>query len=231
LKILFEDDVLIAVDKPPGLPTQPTVDRLRPNLIDAVKRHLAPDGGAYLGVHQLLDRDTSGVILFAKAREANAGLAAAFAGRIARKTYLALTARPSVPKPDCWRAAGLLAPAPGKPPRMRLVRKGGVRAEAEFEIKRRLRGALLVEARPRTGRKHQIRVQLAAEGMPVLGDVVYGGPSRVGGVRVGRSLLHAAGLRLPHPTTGAPLVLKSPLPPDFSAVLQALAARTRTRRR
>ena len=78
-------------------------------------------------------------------------------------------------------------------------------------------------ALPISGRKHQIRVQLAAEGLPILGDALYGGAMEIAGRRVPRTLLHATRLELPHPLTGVPLRIESPLPADFALVMSALS--------
>lgn len=238
-RVLFEDAFLIAVDKPPGLPTHPTLDAGRPSLVGAVKRYLASGRGRndaaeepYLGVHQRLDRDTTGVVLFVKHESANAGLAAQFEGRRVGKVYLAWTSRPAGAHPVRWRADDRLAAAPGRPPRMRVVREGGQTAVTDFERRLERGRAWLLEARPRTGRKHQIRVQLAAAGLPVLGDVLYGGKARIGGRPVPRPLLHALRLELLHPITGEPLAIECAPPDDFSAAaLGPGAARARRRPR
>lgn len=234
--ILFEDGLLLAVDKPHGLPSQPTVDPARPSLVDAVKRYLAGGVGAaggpapYLGVHQRLDRDTTGVVVFARHQGANASLAEQFAGRTVVKRYLALTLAPGGELPARWREESRLVPASGRPPRMAATGAGGVRAVTDFHVVRRVGPALLVEARPLTGRKHQIRVQLAARGLPILGDVLYGGPRRLAGEPLPRPMLHALALELRHPGDGRPLRLESPLPPDFAALLSRLGARSARRR-
>jgi 23S rRNA-/tRNA-specific pseudouridylate synthase len=101
---------------------------------------------------------------------------------------------------------------------MTAVASDGQEAETEFRLLEPLRGGLLVEARPRTGRKHQIRVHLAESGLPMLGDDVYGTPSR----GVPRLMLHALRLSLPHPLSGEPLVIESPYPADFAEVLERL---------
>ena len=211
--VLYEDDVLIAVDKPPGLPTHPTVDPLRPSLVSAVKEYLGE--AAYLGIHQRLDRDTTGVVLFAKHQSANASLAEQFEGRRVIKAYLAWCVPPARRVPETWRASDRLAPLDSKPPRIGVTPSGGTEAVTDFVIRQRLSHAWLVEARPLTGRKHQIRVQLAAAGMPIVGDVLYGGPMRVVERRVTRALLHAASLELEHPITRRVLRIESPLPADF----------------
>src|SRR5262249_56575936 len=112
----YEDDVLVAFDKPPGLPTHQTADPSRPHLVGLVKAQLAKATGhePYLAVHHRLDRDVSGVVLFAKDAAANPGLARAFAGREVLKLYHALTIAPRGDVPDTWTVRDRLAPA-GRP--------------------------------------------------------------------------------------------------------------------
>jgi 23S rRNA-/tRNA-specific pseudouridylate synthase len=190
-------------------------------LLALVKAYLATsaDPSPYVGVHQRLDRDTSGVVLFAKSVSANPGLAHAFAGREIEKTYHALTARPPVLPAREWRVRVELAPS-GKR-RMRVVRSGGQESETRFRLIESFGEGLLVEACPLTGRKHQIRVHLADAGLGILGDDVYGEAA----VRAPRLMLHARRLALPHPVTGAPLVVESRYPADFSAGLEGLRRR------
>ncbi len=228
--ILFQDDVLLAVDKPPGLPTHATADPSRPNLVAHVERYLRSLGrGAYVGVHQRLDRDTSGVVLFATDERANAGLARAFAERRVEKTYVALVARPAVvpigrvvvrrPVGSSGRRDLSAARSEAAFRVEASARKEARRpTETEILVREVLADAVLVEARPRTGRRHQIRVHLAQEGMPILGDLVYGGA----GGRAPRLMLHARRLALTHPITGEPLVVESPLPEDFVSTLVRL---------
>ena len=210
--VLFEDEVLIAIDKPPGLPTQPTVDPARPSLYGLVKELLearsgAAPGSAYLGLHQRLDRDTSGVVLFTKRPDVNPAVAALFAGRRVEKTYHALTARPSRLPPRGWAVEGKLA---------------GAVARTDFRLLETFPRGLLVEARPLTGRKHQVRVHLAGGGMPILGDEIHGDPSSSG--RAPRLMLHAARLSFRHPKGGMDVVIESPRPADFREVLKGLRA-------
>lgn len=212
--ILFEDASLIAVDKPSGLPTVPTADPARPSLVRAVEAYLAKSvAPRHLGVHQRLDRETSGVVLFVKDPRANAGLAEAFAKHRIEKTYHALTAQPrSRPLPR-WRSTRPI---------------GAQNATTEFALVEVLEKALLVEARPRTGRKHQIRIHLAGAGMPVLGDTLHGPTAKAPGSASPRLMLHASRLALPHPLTGAPLVIESPWPEDFRRELEARRVRAKT---
>ncbi len=215
--ILYRDDSLLAVDKPPGLPTHPTADSSRPSLVSHVERTLRESGrGGYLAVHQRLDRDTSGVVLFATDPRANEGLSRAFAGREVEKTYLALTARPRPLPSRVFRVAAPLGP-PGASRRVVVGGEGAKPAETEVIVREVLPGGLLVEVRPLTGRKHQVRAHLAHAGMPVLGDRTYGG-----GADVPRLMLHAWRLRLRHPLGGRPLAIESPWPADFETALGRL---------
>ncbi len=226
--ILFRDSALLAVDKPPGLPTHPTADRARPSLVGHVEAYLRAGGAApWVGVHQRLDRDTSGIVLFAIDPGANQGLARAFEGREVEKTYLALTARPTPLPPSRFRVSVPLA-APGRAGGLR-VEVGGPDAkpaETEVVVLEALPRALLVEARPLTGRKHQVRAHLAHAGLPILGDAVYG-PHAAAAPRL---MLHARRLGLVHPLTGERLGLESPVAADFEDVLRGLRSAPGRRR-
>jgi RluA family pseudouridine synthase len=219
--VLFRDAALLAVDKPPGLPTHATADRSRPSLAGHVERLLRETAasGSYVAVHQRLDRDTSGVVLFATDPRANEGLAHAFSERAVEKTYLALTARPATaPRRRLRVSVPLSAPGPAGGRRVAVEGKGAKTAETDVLVREVLADALLVEARPLTGRKHQVRAHLAHAGMPILGDPVYGDA----GGRAPRLMLHARRLALRHPLSGEPLVIESPLPADFQALLSRL---------
>ncbi|BDG03745.1 RluA family pseudouridine synthase [Anaeromyxobacter oryzae] len=214
-RLLYADAALVAVDKPAGVPAQPTLTTDRGTLPELV--------GALLGspvtiVHRL-DRETSGVTVLARTKAAAAALSEAFRTGGPSKTYLALTARPPAP-PE-----GRVDLALGKDPARAGLRRVDPAGEAAATGYRTLRAsalAALVEARPETGRTHQIRVHLAALGAPLLGDPRYGGPRRVGEVAIPRVMLHAARLELAHPVTGASLVLEAPVPEDFRAAEAAL---------
>jgi RluA family pseudouridine synthase len=222
--VLFEDRFLIAVAKPAGLSTHASADPGRPDLFTLVRRQVGGGAPAYLGLHHRLDRSTSGVVLFTKDPAANAGLAAQFEGRQVEKTYHALTARPSGREvEESWRVEGQLA-ATGSGRRARMVRvsEGGRLSATRFSLLARARSALLVEARPETGRKHQIRAHLCECGLPILGDERYGGARRVGTHEIPRAMLHARRLSLSHPVTGACLAIDCPYPDDFRLLLEAL---------
>jgi 23S rRNA pseudouridine1911/1915/1917 synthase len=219
-RLLYADADLAAVDKPAGVPAQPTLTSDRGTLPELV--------GALLGapvtlVHRL-DRETSGVTVFARTRAAAAALSEAFRDGGPEKTYLALCARAPAP------AEGRVDVPLGKDPTragLRRVTPGGDVAATRYRTLRTGAGAALIEASPETGRTHQIRVHLAHLGAPLLGDARYGGPRRVGEVAVPRVMLHARALRLVHPVTGAPLLLEAPVPEDFLAVERALVGAAR----
>jgi 23S rRNA pseudouridine1911/1915/1917 synthase len=224
--VVYRDEAVIVVDKPPGLPTHATADPERPHLVGHVQRLLESEGRApYVAVHQRLDRDTSGLVLFAIDPAANAALARAFEGRDVEKVYLALTLRPAVLPPTTFQVAVPLAATEGGR-RARPSGPGALPATTDVIVREVLPRALLVEARPRTGRKHQIRVHLAHAGLPILGDTTYGvrraGTSALAAPRL---MLHAWRLSLPHPISGRGLACESPLPDDFRVALQALRRR------
>lgn len=226
--ILYEDDVLIAVDKPPGLPSQAAVHDAVHCLEEAVRRHLAEregDGAPYLALHHRLDRGTSGVLVFAKHRAANHGLAEAFRERRVRKVYHALTVvaletvdREHVPDTS-WVVSDRLDVEDGRAVR---VESGGRTAETEIRPLQVFPGALWVEAIPRTGRMHQIRIHLAMSGFPVLGDTLYG-KEAAARLAAPRLMLHAQSLTLAHPVSGEALCIESPLPEDFRRQVAVLA--------
>jgi RluA family pseudouridine synthase len=234
--ILFEDDWLIAVDKPAGLPTQPTVDEARLNLFAALQkwvRHRAHDPQAYVGLHHRLDRDTSGVVLFTKSKEANPGVAALFSEHRVQKEYRALCleavgAEQRFKVGDRFFVRNFLKRLPGKLSRYGSVRSGGDLAHTDFEIRSQLGSrAWELSCWPKTGRTHQIRVHLSEMGYPILGDLTYGrekglGPSPI--QHGPRLMLHAASLTFVHPVTGQPIQIQSPLPSDFKAVLKRLSS-------
>lgn len=229
--ILYEDEWLIAVNKPVRLPTQPTLDPARNNLYRMLEAHLRqkrPE--AYLGLHHRLDRDTSGVVLFTKKEEANKGVSQLFSEHRIRKTYQCLT----------WRGEGasclvrgqdikidnFLAKQKGEKGKARYgaVSQGGYRAITDLRVLERFPSALWLEARPRTGRTHQIRVHCSEAGAPIFGDELYFPRELIPFCRPGRLMLHALALGFEHPLTGSPVSIEAPLPPDFRDYLARLSA-------
>jgi 23S rRNA pseudouridine1911/1915/1917 synthase len=214
-RLLYADADLAAVDKPAGVPAQPTLTTdvgTLPALVGALL-------GAPVTLVHRLDRETSGVTVFARTPGAAAALAEAFRAGAPEKTYLALCARPPTP------AQGRLEAPLGKDPSRAGLRRVDPRGDPAATRYRTLRvgpGGALVEARPETGRTHQIRVHLAHLGAPLLGDARYGGPRRVGEVAVPRVMLHARRLELVHPATGKPIAFEAEPPEDFRAAEREL---------
>jgi 23S rRNA pseudouridine1911/1915/1917 synthase len=214
-RILYADEHLAAVDKPAGVPAQATLTADRGTLPELVSELL---GGPVMLVHRL-DRETSGVTVLARTRESAAALGEAFRTGRPEKTYLALCARP--PAPPQGRIDLPLGKDPLRPGR-RCVTSGGDPAATAYRTLGAGQAAALVEARPETGRTHQIRVHLAHLGAPLLGDPRYGGPRLAGGLPVARVMLHAVRLALSHPVTGAAMAFEAPIPEDFRALQEAL---------
>ena len=221
LAVLHEDDALVALDKPGGMPGHALDPRQRgtaaafllaryPEMAD-VGDPLAP------GLVHRLDSGTSGLLVAARTRAAHCALRAALRARAVEKRYLAWVAGDASAL-DGARVALPLAHDPRDRRRM-LPATAGVRAwpaETRLAIVAAGRERSLVEATILTGVTHQVRVHLAARGHPVLGDVLYGGAPA--GLPRGRHALHAAGLTLPHPTDGRPLSLSALLPADLAAL-------------
>jgi 23S rRNA (cytosine1962-C5)-methyltransferase len=204
--IVHEDRDLLVVDKPDGIPSQ-AADPARPDdLLTRLHAHRPDD---YLGVHQRLDRDTSGVLLMTRRREANGAVAAQFEGRKVQKRYLAaVSGWPS------GRDSAVLKDAllPGDGGRMQVVHartKGAQEAITRVRVVTRKGARTLLELVLETGRTHQARVQLAHARAPIAGDALYGGPPAA------RLLLHARSLSLLHPGTGKPVRFEAPVPVEI----------------
>jgi 23S rRNA (cytosine1962-C5)-methyltransferase len=208
--IRYEDDDVIVVDKPVGVPSQPADPERPDDLVTRLRAHLeARDGHrAYLGIHQRLDKDTSGVLLMTRRREANAAIAAQFEGRKVTKRYLAcVTGWPRKAARTTLRNA--LALEGG---RMRVTSPGDRRGDLAITHVERLadrEDRALLGLTLETGRTHQARVQLAHAGAPIAGDRLYGG----GGAP--RLMLHASSIELVHPQTRAVLRVDADAPPEF----------------
>ena len=215
LSILYEDEALIFVDKPPGLVVQQRMfEPDEPFLHDLVARYTSP---AYL--MQRLDRGTSGVIFFSKRGDLNVRLTRQFERKRIRKTYLAI----------CEHELAEVQTIDAPIARIGAI-KFGVRGEGKRAVTHvqplasRASGSL-VRVGLETGRTHQIRVHLAAIGHPLAGDWLYGEKTAA------RPMLHAAELEMTHPLTGQSLRVVAPLPGDFTeeAARRGIASREEDR--
>jgi RluA family pseudouridine synthase len=216
LIILAQTESWVAVDKPPGIAVVPTRTGAPE---DCLKAQLEQQLEKKIWVVHRLDKDTSGVVLFALDAPTHRTLSMAFEHGKARKRYLALV------EGRLERAQTIDAPiAAGRKGKMRIAREGeqGKASQTKVRALQLFAAASLVEAEPLTGRTHQIRVHLAHLGHPLLVDPLYGKkpPVRLGDVELTRLPLHAA--RLEIDLEGKPLVFESPQPADFVAALRAL---------
>jgi 23S rRNA pseudouridine1911/1915/1917 synthase len=225
LTILWDDPHLIAVVKPAGLLTQGVAGG-EPTLEAAVRRLIRPEDpdAAYLGTVHRLDRPVSGVIVWARNPRAARRLAEQFAGRVARKVYWAVVEGSPPAAEERWDdwltpvdASGVAhRAAVGVPGAKRAITKAGAMPGGKVP-----EGTALLELRPETGRTHQLRVQAAARGRPVVGDARYGSSRAFpNGIA-----LHARSLTLEHPVTRRPLTLVADVPASWAAAGVALPAR------
>ncbi|MBI2767935.1 MAG: RluA family pseudouridine synthase [Chloroflexi bacterium] len=218
LPVLFEDDLLVVVNKPAGLAVHGAPGDQGPTVAAWFVQRLGKAAGAFdaerPGIVHRLDKDTTGVLLLAKTPPAQAALSGAFEARETKKTYVAICAGvPSRPR------AVIDAPIARHPvDRMRMaVTKRGRDARTEYEVLATGYGRSLLAVRPETGRTHQIRVHLAAIGTPVTFDKVYGNAGD------GRQQLHAWRLSIPHPSGGW-LTATAELPPDMAGAVRLMQA-------
>jgi 23S rRNA pseudouridine1911/1915/1917 synthase len=217
LKIIYEDDDLIVVDKPAGLTVHPAPGHPEHTLVNAILAHfphLADVGDSlHPGVVHRLDKDTSGVMLVAKNSAAQIDLARQFQSHSVTKAYLALVKGKLTPE------NGIIEADIGRDPRnrkkMAVVAKGR-EARTEYRVVKYIGNYTLLEVMPETGRTHQIRVHLAAIGFPVVGDKVYGVESKY----LSRQFLHASRLGFKLPSTGKYVEFESALPPDLEQALE-----------
>jgi 23S rRNA pseudouridine1911/1915/1917 synthase len=207
-RILFRDRFMLAYDKEAGIPSQQTPYDAYNNVFAALLRYLAGTGQSrpYAALHHRLDRETSGLMIFALEKKANNLLGSAFQEKHIKKQYLALVE--GSPERESWTEDREIGKKGGK---YKAVNRGeGKNAKTEFQVMRREESRALILAAPLTGRTHQIRIHLAQCGHPIVGDTEYGAePER-------RLYLHAWRLTLKHPISGKSIDLEAPIPPEFN---------------
>ncbi len=220
--ILFEDSACLVVNKPPGLLTQAPlgIDSLEFRIKSWLKERDSKPGGVYLGVPHRLDRPASGVIVFAKNVRAARRISEQFEGRLVEKAYWALVEGAVQPEEATW--TDHLKKIDGEPRTVVVDERdpAGRIAILQYRVLERIAGMSLLEIRLETGRTHQIRVQCARQGHPLLGDELYGSTVRFGpwsdDERERLIALHARRLAFRHPMTREPLDFTAPLPAKWA---------------
>jgi RluA family pseudouridine synthase len=243
IPIVFEDEHLLALDKPSGLLTSPDrYDPNRPNLMKLLHAGIAEGkpwarerGLTYISNAHRLDFETSGVILLAKNKEILVQLADLFGAEKPAKKYVALAQ--GTPIEDEFEIDAKLAPHPTKLGMMRVDPKNGKKSQTKFIVLEKYSRWTLMRCEPLTGRTHQIRIHLRYAGVPIVGDQLYGGkplwlsrlkpgyrlkPGREERPLLARVALHAEQLELKHPATGELVSIVAPWPKDLTVAVKYL---------
>lgn len=230
LTILYEDDVLLVLDKPAGLVVHPASGHERHTLVNALLHHCAGKlsgigGVARPGIVHRLDKETSGCMVVAKNDDTHLALSSQFASRKVEKMYHALVCG-EIPR-ESGEIRAAIARHVSHRKRMAVDDDRGREARTSYRVLERLRGATFVEVLIHTGRTHQIRVHFQFLGHPLVGDLIYGNRQNqrlnaLVGFSAPRHMLHATALSFMHPRTGETLSFEAPWPADFRDGLSAL---------
>jgi len=225
LTVLYEDEDVVAIDKPAGMVVHAGAGVHSGTLVNALLHRFGALSGVAgefrPGIVHRLDRYTSGVLLVARNDSAHRNLAAQFSGRQVEKVYLALVH--GTVTPDRGRIERPISRDPVRRTRMTARLASGRAAWSEYRVLRRFERFTLLEVRIGTGRTHQIRVHLSSIGHPVAGDTLYGAPSGIEGrPPLGRYFLHAHRIGFRRPSTGEEIVVESPLPPELTGWMTGL---------
>src|SRR5438128_12285671 len=230
LDVLFEDDDLLVLNKPPGMVVHPSAGHEESTLVNALLHHCAGQlsgigGVARPGIVHRLDKETSGCLVVAKNDPTHLALSAQFAGREVEKVYHAMVCGVVAPEKGDIRAA--IARHPTHRKRMAVTDGSGREAWTSYRVLERLREATLVEALPHTGRTHQIRVHFKHIGCPLGGDATYRNrqsnrPAEPRGYAAPRHMLHANKLAFQDPRTGKRMSFEAAWPEDFKEAVRVL---------
>lgn len=224
LDIIFEDEHMLAVNKPAGMVVHPAPGHSTGTLVNALLHHcddLSGIGGVERpGIVHRLDKETSGLVLIAKSETAHKTLAMQFKNREIKKEYLAFV------KGKVKNDTGSIDSPVGRHKTQRKkMGTGGNHSRPAFthyEVLQRCKNWTYVKLKPETGRTHQIRVHLASLHHPVIGDKLYGGKNpNSGALKMDRQALHASHLELSHPVSGISLSFSANLPVDMESFLQS----------
>ncbi len=221
LEILYEDEALIAINKPRDFVVHPAPGHPNRTVVNALLYHYKALEGLDTirpGIVHRLDKDTSGILLVAKTRIIHEKLSLAFKARKIHKEYLALC----YGNPQIQTVQGSIGRDLHDRKKMALTEKGK-ESSSDFEVINYYQGYSFVKIIPHTGRTHQIRVHLQAAKAPILGDPLYGIVKINEQLHVSHQMLHAHLLRFAHPITGETLTLTAPLPQDMQALQKKLS--------
>jgi 23S rRNA pseudouridine1911/1915/1917 synthase len=230
LDIIYEDDALLVLNKPPGLVVHPAAGHEEHTLVNALLHHCAGQlsgigGVARPGIVHRLDKETSGCLVVAKSDETHLALSTQFATRKVEKIYHAILCG-ELPR-DRGEIHAAIARHPSHRKRMAVDDDLGREARTGYQVLERLRGATVVEALLHTGRTHQIRVHFQFLGFPLVGDATYGSRqnqrlAELTNYTAARQMLHSCRLAFIHPRTGKRVSFEAPRPEDFLDALAAL---------
>lgn len=230
IKTIFEDDCIVVIDKPAKLLVLP--DRYDQSVVN-LYHFLRDRYGSIFVVHRI-DRETSGLIVFAKTEESHRGLSQQFESRTVQKTYRAICMGEYSGETGTIDLS--LGPSRNSKGKMRIDERHGKEAITNFKVLEQFEGYTYVEAKPETGRTHQIRVHLSAINLPIMGDSLYGGGDhfylskikpkyKLAGEEkplLDRTALHASKIVFLHPVSGTTIGLETDLPKDMRIVLKYL---------
>ena len=216
VRLAYEDEHVLVVDKPAGLVVHPGAGHATGTLVDVLAGKAGGGDPERPGIVHRLDRDTSGLLAVARTEEAYEAMSRLVRERALERTYLALVR--GRPRSRRGRIDAPVGRDRGDPTRISLDSDSVREAVTHFDVERLYERDALLRVRLETGRMHQIRVHLAAIDLPVVGDPVYGVPDD----RLGRQFLHAAELAFPHPITGDRIETSSALPEELRSYLDRL---------
>jgi len=230
LRVVAEDEAFLAADKPPGMIVEPLPGRSgeEVTLLDLARHHLRHETRPALHVVHRIDRDTSGLVLFARTAEARDTLKEQFEQRTPVRVYQAVVEGIVRPSRGTWSDQLAWDASQLRQRKAHATDARGKEAVADYVVLEQFEAAALVEVSLVTGKRNQIRVQAGVRGHPLLGERQYrfGAPEPAPGLpRIGRQALHAWRLGFRHPSTGRPVTLTAELPEDFTRLLAALRGR------
>lgn len=226
LEILYEDEYFLAINKPADMVVHPSFGHASGTLVNAVLSYLENKSqisnlkfqigsGVRPGIVHRLDKGTTGVILVAKDSKTQEMLSYLFKERSVRKTYRAIVEGNA--KQEQWTVEGNIGRHPVERKKMAVLKAGGRTAETSFKVLQALGGFTYLEAYPKTGRTHQIRVHLAHGGYPIVGDEAYGKKAKS---LTPRPLLHAYRIEFIHPVKNMSVKIEAPVPVDMEEFME-----------